>query len=61
MELMAFFEKVPEGYIGWVEELPGENTQGLTMGEARTNLQEAIHPVLEAQGEGRQDDCSGML
>ena len=26
MELTAVFKKVPEGYIGWVEELPGANT-----------------------------------
>jgi hypothetical protein len=27
MELTAVFKKVPEGYIGWVEEVPGANTQ----------------------------------
>jgi predicted RNase H-like HicB family nuclease len=35
MELTAVFKKVPEGYIGWVEELPGANTQGKTLEEAR--------------------------
>ena len=44
----AVFEKVPEGYIGFVEELPGANTQGATLEEARTNLQEAVELVLEA-------------
>lgn len=29
MSLIAVFLKVPEGYIGFVEELPGANTQGL--------------------------------
>lgn len=29
-EFTAVFEKVPEGYIGFVEELPGANTQGAT-------------------------------
>jgi predicted RNase H-like HicB family nuclease len=42
------FEKVPEGYIGFVEELPGANTQGSTLDEARTNLGEAVRLVLEA-------------
>ena len=42
MELTAVFKKVPEGYIGWVEELPGANTQGKTLEETRENLQEAI-------------------
>ncbi len=42
------FQKVPEGYIGFVEELPGANTQGATLEEARVNLKEAIALVLEA-------------
>jgi predicted RNase H-like HicB family nuclease len=48
MKLTAVFEKVPEGYIAFVEELPGANTQGETIEEARTNLQEAVEMVLEA-------------
>lgn len=48
LSLTAVFQKVPEGYIGFVEELPGANTQGATLEEARTNLQEAITLVLEA-------------
>ena len=48
VELTAVFEKVQEGYIAFVEELPGANTQGATLEEARANLQEAIELVLEA-------------
>jgi predicted RNase H-like HicB family nuclease len=48
MKLTAVFEKVPEGYIGFVEELPGANTQGATLEEVRSNLQEAVELVLEA-------------
>lgn len=48
LKLTAVFQKVPEGYIGFVEELPGANTQGATLEEARANLQEAIELVLEA-------------
>ncbi len=48
IELTAVFRKVPEGYMGFVEELPGANTQGATLGEARENLEEAITLVLEA-------------
>lgn len=51
MELTAVFQKVPEGYIGWVEELPGANTQGDTLAEAHENLLEAIQMVLEANHE----------
>jgi len=48
LELTAVFRKVPEGYVGFVEELPGANTQGATLEEARENLREAIQLVLEA-------------
>lgn len=48
MRFTAVFEQVPEGYIGFVEELPGANTQGTTLEEARANLEEAVELVLEA-------------
>lgn len=48
IEFTAVFQKVPTGYIAFVEELPGANTQGATLEEARENLQEAIALVLEA-------------
>ena len=48
MKLTAVFQKLDEGYITFVEELPGANTQGTTLGEARSNLQEAVTLVLEA-------------
>jgi len=48
VKLTKVFQRVPEGYIGFVEELPGANTQGATLEEARSNLEEAIQLVLEA-------------
>ena len=48
IQFTAVFRKVPEGYIGFVEELPGANTQGATLDETRQNLEEAIDLVLEA-------------
>ena len=48
MHLTAVFVKVPEGYIGFVEELPGANTQGRTLQEARDNIRESIEMTLEA-------------
>jgi predicted RNase H-like HicB family nuclease len=48
MELTAVYIKVPEGYIAFVEELPGANTQGETLDEVRENLQEAVQLVLAA-------------
>ena len=51
MSLTAVFMQVPEGYIAFVEELPGANTQGDTLEEARENLREAVELVLEANRE----------
>jgi len=48
MWFTAVFVKVPEGYVGFVEELPGANTQGKTLREVRKNLREAVQLVLEA-------------
>lgn len=48
MKLTAVFEKVPEGYIAFVEELPGANSQAETLEEARDNLTEAVELVFEA-------------
>ncbi len=44
----AVVRRVPEGYIAFVKELPGANTQGKTLEEAQANLHEAITLVLEA-------------
>ncbi len=48
LKLTTVFRKVPEGYVAFVEELPGANTQGATLEEARENIKEAIELVLEA-------------
>jgi predicted RNase H-like HicB family nuclease len=48
MSFTAVFVKVSEGYIAFVEELPGANTQGETLEEARANLNEAVAMVLDA-------------
>ena len=48
LQFTAVYEKVAEGYIAFVEELPGANTQGATLEEARVNLDEAVRLVLEA-------------
>ena len=49
LELTAVFRADPDGgYVAFVEELPGANTQGETLDEARANLREAVELVLEA-------------
>ncbi len=57
--LTTVFQKVPEGYIGYVEELPGANTQGDTLEEARENLKEAIELMLEANRQLAEESLVG--
>jgi predicted RNase H-like HicB family nuclease len=61
LEFTAVFRKVPEGYIGFVEELPGANTQGATLEEARANLQEAVALVLEANRTLAREDGPDVI
>jgi predicted RNase H-like HicB family nuclease len=60
MQLTAVFRKVPEGYIGFVEELPGANTQGTSLEEARSNLAEAVELVLDANRTLSQELIKGQ-
>jgi predicted RNase H-like HicB family nuclease len=54
--LTAIFQKSPYGYIGFVEELPGANTQGKTLEETKNNLIEAVRLVLEANRQLAEDE-----
>ena len=60
MELTAVYIQVPEGYVAFVEELPGANTQGATLDEARENLQEAVQLVLAANRELAERSLAGQ-
>ncbi len=60
MKLTAVYMEVPEGYIAFVEELPGANTQGDTLEEARENLREAVEMVLEANRELAEESLVGQ-
>ena len=61
MKLTAVFQKVEEGFIGFVEELPGANTQGRTLEEARENLTEAVELVLEANRRLAEESLAGRV
>ena len=50
-EFTAIFEKDGDWWVGFVEELPGANTQGATLEEARENLKEAIALIIETNRE----------
>ena len=43
----ANYKKDGRLYLGWVEEIPGVNTQGETLKEARENLKDALRLVLD--------------
>ena len=60
LKLTAVFQKFPDGYAAFVEELPGANTQGVTLAEARTNLAEAVLMVLEANRELAEEELRGQ-
>ncbi|HEX4642755.1 MAG TPA: type II toxin-antitoxin system HicB family antitoxin [Candidatus Acidoferrales bacterium] len=50
-QFTAIIEKRGKWYVATVEEIPGVNTQGRTLAEARRNLKEAVRLVLEATRE----------
>lgn len=47
-QFTAVYMKSGKWYVGYVEEIPGVNTQGRTLAEAKRNLKEALELVLEA-------------
>ncbi|HDH04071.1 MAG TPA: type II toxin-antitoxin system HicB family antitoxin [Candidatus Campbellbacteria bacterium] len=46
-QFTAIYKKSGRWYIGWIEEIPGVNTQGKTLKEAKENLKEALFLILE--------------
>lgn len=59
LEFTAVYRQVPEGYIGFVEELPGANSQGATLEEVRVNLREAVELTLDANRALSEEDLQG--
>jgi len=59
MNLTAVFKKVEGGYVGFVEELPGANTQGRTLPEVRRNLAEAVQLVMDANRQLAEETLVG--
>lgn len=55
----AIYMKVAEGFVGFIEELPGANTQGATLEEARENLKEAAALVMEVNRILAEESISG--
>ena len=51
----AVFEQDGEWWIGYLEELPGANTQGRTFDEARENLKDAVRLLIASRGGPKQE------
>jgi predicted RNase H-like HicB family nuclease len=59
VQFTAVFRRVPEGFIAFVEELPGANSQGATLEEARANLEEAAELILDANRTLLEEELKG--
>ena len=57
--LTAVYRRVKEGYIAYVEEIPGVNTQGTDLKEAKENLLDALRLVLEVNKELAEKELEG--
>jgi predicted RNase H-like HicB family nuclease len=60
LRLTKVFQRVPDGFIAFVEELPGANAQGETLDEAKSNLEEAVALVLEANRALAEEQIAGQ-
>lgn len=55
----AVYKKVGDWYVGFIEEIPGANTQGKTLDETRENLKEAIELILRSNRELAEKELEG--
>jgi predicted RNase H-like HicB family nuclease len=55
----AVFEQDGEWWIGYLEELPGANTQGRTLAETRENLKDAVRLLIAANRELTRRELQG--
>jgi predicted RNase H-like HicB family nuclease len=57
----AVFQQDGPWWVAWAEELPGANTQGATLEEARENLKEAIALILEVNREEAEREAAAPI
>lgn len=58
-EFTAVFVQEGDWWVAYVEELPGANTQGATLEEARENLKDAVEGILELNRELAEQELAG--
>ena len=57
IEMTAIFEPCEEGgYIAYIEEIPGINSQGETIEEAKENLTDAINLLFEERRDNQKNN-----
>ena len=57
----AIYKKSGKWYLGWVEEIPGVNTQGRTLKETKKNLKEALLLILETNKILNKENLKGRV
>lgn len=60
-QFTAIYQKQGKWYLGWVEEIPGVNTQGRNLKEVKENLKEALSLVLDANQDFNKKVGSGII
>jgi predicted RNase H-like HicB family nuclease len=60
-EFTANYKKSGKWYLGWIEEVPGANTQGRTLKEAKENLKEAVLLILETNKLLNEKETKGKI
>jgi hypothetical protein len=56
--LTAVFEKTPNGYIEYAEELPGANTRGITLEETKKSFKRnSVNFKIKSANYGRRNSC----
>ncbi|TAK81941.1 MAG: type II toxin-antitoxin system HicB family antitoxin [Betaproteobacteria bacterium] len=59
MAFTAVYLKSDHGYVGFVEELPGVNSHGRTLNEARDTLQKLAVVIFDEERRGVQEMLAG--
>lgn len=60
-QFTAVYKKQGKWYLGWIEEIPGVNTQGRSLREVKENLKEALSLVLEVSRALNKRIGSGVI
>ena len=60
-QFTAIYKKQGKWYLGWIEEIPGVNTQGRSLKETKENLKEALSLVLDASQNSNKKIGSNII